>query len=336
VKRRVGASVLAALLVIGGCSFTREDEPASASGGNETADTTAIAGTDATIAVDAVPQRVAPVTEPDVEAGTCELVPYTPPAAPEEQEGELCVPDAPARDVGIVLVHGGSGKFGNHTGVAPWAEAYTAEGYVTLAIDYHLFDTRDRRPVFPRPEQDVKAAVQFLRGNADRLGLDPERILVQGLSAGARLGAVAFTTGDDPYFAGPGLWPGVPDHVNGFVGFYSTYDGTFEDDRFYYGGERDDDDPAVRRRWAKADSLANAGDASGPGMFFTGEDDWDLLVTQMEEFVEILDGDGLEGRATVADNGEHGFDQADGTLTTSGRQALTALLWWLDDRFPQR
>jgi hypothetical protein len=44
---------------------------------------------------------------------------------------------------------------------------------------------------------------------------------------------------------------------------------------------------------------------------------------------------GLEGQATVAKDAEHGFDQADGDLTTGGEQALTALLWWLDSRFPQ-
>jgi acetyl esterase/lipase len=273
--------------------------------------------------------------DPGVEDGTCELVPYTPPGAPEEQDGELCTPDGRRRDVGIVLVHGGGGKFGDHNGVAPWAERYTADGYVTLAIDYHLFDTGDRSPVFPRPEQDVKAAVQFLRGNAAALGLDPERIVVQGLSAGARLGAVAFTTGHDPYFAGPSLWDDIPDHVNAFIGFYSTYDGTLEDDAFYYGGERDDEDPAVRRRWAKADSLANAANASGPAVFFSGDEDWNVLVTQMEQFVDTLDDVGLEGHATVAEDADHGFDQADGDLTTGGEQALTALLWWLDDRFPQ-
>jgi acetyl esterase/lipase len=209
-----------------------------------------------------------------------------------------------------------------------------ADGYVTLAVNYHLFDTGDRGPVFPRPEQDIKAAVQFLRGSADALDIDPERILVQGLSAGARLGAVAYTTGNDPYFGGPNLWPGIADHVNGFIGFYSTYDATLEDDGFYYGGERDDEDPEVRRRWAKADALANAANASGPGVFFSGDEDWNVLITQMEHFVEALDDAGLEGQATVAEDGEHGFDQVGGELTTAGEQALTALLWWLDSRYP--
>jgi acetyl esterase/lipase len=307
-------------------SADRADESGS---GGAAGDDSAATPTSTTIATVTLP-------DPEVGAGSCEMVVYTPPGAPERHEAELCVPTAATRrDVGIVLVHGGSGKFGDHNGVAPWAEAYTDEGYVTLAVTYHLFDLDDRSPVFPRPEQDIKAAVQFLRGSADALGLDPERILVQGLSAGARLGAVAFTTGNDPYFAGPSLWPDIPDHVNGFVGFYSTYDATLEDDGFYYGGERDDDDPEVRRRWAKADALANAGDATGPGVFFSGDDDWNVLITQMEQFVDALDEAGLEGQATVAEDGDHGFDQADGELTTSGEQALTGLLWWLDDRFPQ-
>lgn len=326
----VGALVALALLV--GCSTSGADEADSDAGVTTTVDASAN-GDDAPDST----TTVVTLPDPGVGAGECEMVVYTPPTAPERHRGELCVPEPlVARDVGIVLVHGGSGKFGDHNGVAPWAEPYTDEGYVTLAVDYHLFDTKDRGPVFPQPERDIKAAVQFLRASAPALGIDPERILVQGLSAGARLGAVVYTTPNDPYFAGPGLWEGVPDHVNGFIGFYSTYDGTLEDDAFYYGGERDDEDPEVRRRWAKADALANAGDATGPGIFFTGEDDWNILIAQMEQFVEALEDQGLEGQATVAEDGDHGFDQVGGELTTSGQQALAGLLWWLDARFPQR
>lgn len=323
-------AALTLVAVTGACSFERADDGQDAAaaepdgGGGERGPSASTTST-------------TPVTlaDPGVAPGSCEMVVYTPPAAPEEHDGELCVPRAPHRDVGLVLVHGGSGKFGDHHGVAPWAEAYVDDGYVTLAVNYHLFATSDRGPVFPRPEQDVKAAVQYLRGNAAALDIDPERIVVQGLSAGARLGAVAYTTGDDPYFDGPSLWPGVPDHVNGFIGFYSTYDGTLEDDALYYGGERDDEDPIVRKRWAKADALANADGAVGPAVFFTGDEDWNVLVVQMEQFVDALDELGIEGRANVVDDGEHGFDQIGGELTTSGEQAFTALRWWLDDRFPQ-
>src|SRR6185503_13785002 len=107
--------------------------------------------------------------------------------------------------------------------------------------DYHLFwpGTRER-PVFPRPEQDVKAAVQYLRGVARALGVRRDRLVVQGQSAGARIGAVAFTTPDDPWFSGPGpgsgLHAGLSSRVDAFIGFYHPYDGTMQFDDQYFGG----------------------------------------------------------------------------------------------------
>jgi acetyl esterase/lipase len=181
----------------------------------------------------------------------------------------------------------------------------------------------------------VKAAVQWLRGNAVALGIDPERIIAQGLSAGARLGAVAYTSGDDPWFTGPELWPGIADHLNGFVGYYSTYDGSLESDATYYGGERDDDDAEVRRRWAEADSLANAGDVVGPAYFFTGEDDWSLLIMQMEAFVDGVSDAGFDAESQVTSDGDHGYDQVGGDLTRAGEADLAVLLEWLDQQFPQ-
>ncbi|MEJ7582857.1 MAG: hypothetical protein WKF43_01985 [Acidimicrobiales bacterium] len=80
-------------------------------------------------------------------------------------------------------------------------------------------------------------------------------------------------TRDDPYFAGPQLWSGTPDHVNGLIGFYGPYDGTQARFDQYYGGPRNSPDPAVRDRWTRADSVANAGRASGPTVLFNGDAD---------------------------------------------------------------
>jgi acetyl esterase/lipase len=56
-------------------------------------------------------------------------------------------------------------------------------GYVAAAIDYRV----GGRSQFPAPLQDVKAAVRFLRANAERFGIDPARICALGEAAGAPL-----------------------------------------------------------------------------------------------------------------------------------------------------
>src|SRR5690606_26014421 len=147
-----GATVLAVLatagvLVTAGCSI----EPEADAGTDPPASTATAAGRGAGGDLPATPVTV---PDPGVLGGRCGLVTYTPPTANEAFEGELCRPPAPeARDVGIVLVHGGGGIAGSHRDLVAWSEAYVAAGYTTLAIDYHLFDPGGESPVFPRPEQ---------------------------------------------------------------------------------------------------------------------------------------------------------------------------------------
>jgi acetyl esterase/lipase len=274
---------------------------------------------------------------PAVGVGACTEVTYTPPGAPTPQEGELCRPpaDVDARDVGVVLLHGGSGTAGRWSDLDGWVDAYLGAGITTLNVDYELFRPgREDDAVFPRPEQDVKAAVQYLRGVAPALGVEEDRIVVHGTSSGARIGAVAFTTPDDPSFAGPELWSGISDRVDGFVGFYHPYDGSLQGAATYYGGERDDEDTDVRRRWYLADALLHAEDATGPAAFFTGERDWEVQITQAQELAAVLEEHGHDASVTVVARAGHGFDLSGGGLTKAGQQVAYVVTQWLEQQFP--
>jgi acetyl esterase/lipase len=329
----LAAALVVAALVAVGCSVDQGDDAAA-----EQVTTPTPATTPAT---DEQGELISPSTLPDpgVLGGTCGAVTYTPPTAVEAFGAELCrPPGAEARDVGIVLVHGGGGIGGDRTGMTAWAEAYVAAGYTTLSIDYLLFDPGVESPVFPRPEQNVKAAVQYLRGIGPGLGLDPDRILIHGQSAGARLGAVAFTTAGDDRFEDGELWVGVDQRVNGLIGFYSTYDGTMQYDDQYYGGSRDDADPEVRANWVAADSIVNAGEdgaINGPAAFFTGELDWSELAVQQDELAERVRDAGYIATSYVHPFGEHGYDAGTSGLTEGGQAAAFAITAWLDGQFPQ-
>jgi acetyl esterase/lipase len=329
----VTALLVAGLLVAGGCSVDRGDDAAA----EETP--TSLAATTPPTDESGEPLTQVTLPDPEVLGGSCGAVTYTPPSAVEPFDAELCRPaGAEARDVGIVLVHGGGGIGGDLTGMTAWSEAYVAAGYTTLSIDYDLFDPGIESPVFPRPEQNVKAAVQYLRGIAPSLGLDPDRILVHGQSAGARLGAVAFTTAGDERFEGRELWPGIDQRVNGFIGFYSTYDGTMQYDEQYYGGPRDDPDAEVRANWVAADSIVNAGRdgaINGPAAFFTGELDWTELAAQQEQLAEQVEAAGYAATSYVHPGGEHGYDSGPSGLTEGGLAAAFAITAWLDGLFPQ-
>jgi acetyl esterase/lipase len=277
-----------------------------------------------------------PLPDPGVGPGECDVVTYTPPTAEEEYEGELCRPDDEQRDVVVMLVHGGSGVGGARTGMRPWATRLLAEGYVVFMPSYHLFSPGSESPVFPLPEQNLKAAVQFLRGTANATGTRRDRVVVQGSSAGARLGSVLYTQPNDPYFAGDELWPDISDEVNGFIGFYHTYDGTMQFASQYYGGNDDSRDADVRERWDHADAMANAPAAVGPALFITGDRDWELIEEHQQQFATRLRAARLRAEVVVIKSGSHGFDLSGSSrLTRLGEQAALDVLEWLNDRFPQ-
>lgn len=101
----------------------------------------------------------------------------------------------------IVFVHGGGWKRGdksNATG-AEKVDHLVGEGYALASINYRLVPDA----TVEQQASDVAAAVAWLRGHAETLGIDPTRIVLMGHSAGAHLVALVGT--DPQYFTKAGL-----------------------------------------------------------------------------------------------------------------------------------
>jgi acetyl esterase/lipase len=98
----------------------------------------------------------------------------------------------------IIFVHGGSYVGGDPRNDinAVFGEddafmAYVAShGYVVIAVTYRLADEAK----WPAQLEDVKAAIRWVRGNADRYGVDPQRIGVWGESSGGHISAMVGAT----------------------------------------------------------------------------------------------------------------------------------------------
>jgi arylsulfatase A len=90
----------------------------------------------------------------------------------------------------IVCIHGGGWAKGNRASHEKVAQALAARGYVAATISYRL----SSEAPFPAAIHDCKAAVRYLRANAKKLGIDPEKIGAIGLSAGGHLTALLATS----------------------------------------------------------------------------------------------------------------------------------------------
>ncbi|HET6544303.1 MAG TPA: alpha/beta hydrolase [Chryseolinea sp.] len=93
----------------------------------------------------------------------------------------------------IVQIHGGAFRMGDKgdSQVNASLEGLT-HGYAVVSINYRL----SGEAIFPAQIQDVKAAIRFLRANAKKYKLNPDKIATWGGSAGGHLAAMAGTTGD--------------------------------------------------------------------------------------------------------------------------------------------
>lgn len=107
----------------------------------------------------------------------------------------------------ILHLHGGAWTM---YGRWPQANIFLARaGFVTLSADYRLAPGA----LFPAQIHDVKTAVRWLRAHAQFFGVDPQRIGVWGVSAGAHLAALLGTTTAQPELEGldgegvPEDWP---------------------------------------------------------------------------------------------------------------------------------
>jgi acetyl esterase/lipase len=90
----------------------------------------------------------------------------------------------------VVVIHGGSWVSGNRLdgGTKRWLNDWLAGlGYAVASIDYRL------SPQFQWPAQrdDLLAAITFLREHADELGIDDDRLVLIGRSAGGQMATAA-------------------------------------------------------------------------------------------------------------------------------------------------
>jgi len=117
----------------------------------------------------------------------------------KSQKLDLFLPSsdhAPARV--IVFFHGGGWAEGDKAdGQEKGALAGVARGYAVASVNYRL----SAEATFPAAILDARAAIRFLRANHKRYGLDRDKFVAWGDSAGGHIAALVGTGANAPIFA---------------------------------------------------------------------------------------------------------------------------------------
>jgi acetyl esterase/lipase len=139
--------------------------------------------------------------------------------------GDLYVPNGSGPFPALVAVHGGGWVQGARSQFQYWGPYLAERGIALYSVSYRF--AGPGKTAYPQAVQDVMAAVQFLRGEAAALKIDPNRIGLFGASAGAHLSGLAALAGGEAPFKG-----GYPQDkhaaassaVKVLVGVYGVYD----------------------------------------------------------------------------------------------------------------
>jgi acetyl esterase/lipase len=122
----------------------------------------------------------------------------------------------------IVWVHGGGWIGGSTKGIANYLKILASHGYTTVGVEY----STGYGTTYPKPVEQVNAALGYLVRQAIDLHIDPAAIFLAGDSAGAQIAAqVALITTDPAYAGKVGIAPTLkPEQLSAMLLLSGAYD----------------------------------------------------------------------------------------------------------------
>jgi len=220
----------------------------------------------------------------------------------------------------VLYVHGGGWTGGTKSSGAgsDSIPELVSRGYLVAAVDYRLAPKNK----WPAQIEDVKCAVRYLRANAARYNIDPDRIGAMGGSAGGHLVSMLGVTDGREGLEGTGGNAGVSSRVQAVVDMFGPADLTVE---FNGAGQQimtnvfgvSSHTSEVLKNaspvtWASADDPAF--------LILQGENDTLVPPSQSQELYDTLKRAGVDAKLVMVTNAGHGFAPEGGQISPSRTQ----------------
>lgn len=117
----------------------------------------------------------------------------------------------------ILLLHGGGWFQGDKSQLKAYAIQLARYGFVCVCSEYRLIP----EAIWPAQIEDAKAAVRWMRANADKLQINPDKICVSGNSAGGHLALLLGGSADVAELEGKGGNPEFSSRVSAVSAIYA-------------------------------------------------------------------------------------------------------------------
>jgi acetyl esterase/lipase len=177
------------------------------------------------------------------------------------------------------------------------AKALGARGYTSVSANYRL----QQQAHWPAQLHDVKAAIRWTRANAAKLGVDDNKIVVAGYSAGGMLALMAAGTNGKPELEGNVGTPGVSSKVDACIGVYPLANAQMARGLFEEG-------QATAENLAAASPTTYIGASFAPTIFVHGTDDTTIPIASSIDFFTKLHAAGVPTALTAIQGAHHAFD----------------------------
>ena len=249
---------------------------------------------------------------------------------------DLYRPRSASRDLpAMVVIHGGGWMSGDRQKFVHFAKSVALKGFVAVTIEYRL----SGEAPFPAQIHDCKAAVRWLRANAKKYGLNPNKIAAIGSSAGGHLAALLGSSGGVQELEGNGgnadqssaiqvalPWAAQTDLTVERIQLKSEATKGKQLYRKFLGGSY----TTHRAQYELASPIKYLDKNDPPFHFICGERD--DPSTRADAFRKKLDELDIPSKLDVIKGGGHGFHQKQGYFDKAIESAVTFAKTHLADK----
>ena len=193
----------------------------------------------------------------------------------------------------FITIHGGGWVNGAPRRQYPFADHFARAGMVGISVEYRLVKPDSGSTVFDCVK-DGRSAVRYVRTHASDFGIDPQKIIVNGGSAGGHVAAgTALFDGVDE----AGEDTSVSSVPNALVLFFPVIDTSKEG----YGNSK------IGGRWQEISPLHHVRPGVPPTIIFHGTGDTTTPFKGAQAFRDAMLKVGNRCELVVNDGGAHGY-----------------------------
>lgn len=211
-----------------------------------------------------------------------------------------------------LIIHGGGWTGGAPPRMYPFAAHYAKLGLVGISMSYRLHSAKTGVSVFDCVK-DARSAVRYIRAHATELGIDPQKIIVSGGSAGGHL-AVSTALFDKVNEDGDDL--AISATPAALVLLFPVIDTSKEG----YGQTK------IGERWQELSPAQNVRAGLPPTLIFHGTGDTVTPFAGAKTFHEAMLKAGNRCELDINDGGAHGYLMREKALFDDTMQKTDAFL----------